>query len=122
MVQLKGKAELAKTAEPLAGKSYIVTKTEEVKTAVQGFNGLRVTFDPTEAKEKATLKEEGKTCCTMLWMRETAGIRSKLGSFLDAFTTFLGDEDKALNSDNWINHTIRLISWKEKVREITVIK
>ena len=122
MVQLKGKAELAKTEEPVGGKSYIITKTEEVKTAVQGFNGLRVTFDPTDAKEKAALKEEGKTCCTMLWMRETAGVKSKLGSFLDAFTNFLGDEDLAMDTDNWSKHEIRIISWKEKAREIAVIK
>ena len=122
MVQLKGKAELAKTAEPKEGKSYTITKTEEVKTAVQGFNGLRVTFDPTDTKERAALKEEGKTCCTMLWMRETAGVKSKLGSFLDAFTTFLGDEDSALDTENWLKHEIRIVSWKEKAREVAVIK
>lgn len=122
MVQLKGKAELVKSEEPTAGKSYIVTKTEEIKTAVQGFNGIRAEFEPTDTKEKARLKEEGKNVASMLWMRIRAGKTSKLGSFLDAFTAFLGDEDKALDTAKWHGHEVRIISWKERAREITVIK
>lgn len=122
MVKLKGKAELAKAEEPKDGKSYVVTKVEEVKTAVQAFNASRVSLEPVDTKEKTRIKEEGKEVAAMLWMREVAGVKSKLGSFLDAFTQFLGDEDLALDTDNWINHEIRIISWKPKAREITVIK
>jgi len=122
MVKLKGKAELVKAEEPKEGKSYIITATEELKTAVQGFNGIRVSLDPIDTKEKARIAEEGKNVATMLWMREEAGFKSKLGSFLDAFTKFLGDEDSALDTDNWHKHEIRIISWKARAREITVIK
>jgi len=122
MVKLKGKAELAKAEEPKDGKSYIITKVEEVKTAVQAFNALRVSLEPVDTKEKGRLEEEGKEVAAMLWMREVAGVKSKLGSFLDAFTQFLGDEDSAMDTDNWLKHEIRIISWKPKAREVTVIK
>jgi len=122
MVQLKGRAELAKSVEPTEGKSYIVTGSEEVKTAVQGFNGIRVMLEPTDPKEKARLKEEEKDVASMLWMREVAGAKSKLGAFLDAFTQFFGDEEEALDSSNWHNHEIRIINWKQRAREIAVVK
>ena len=122
MVQLKGKAELAKSEEPKGGQSYIIKKTEQTKTAVQQFDAVRVSLEPINPKEKARLKEEEKDCATMLWMREVAGVRSKLGTFLDAFTQFLGDEDEALDTANWEGHEIRIISWKEKAREVAVIK
>lgn len=115
MVQLKGRAELAKAVEPEEGKSYTIVGVEEVKTAVQGFNGIRVQL-------KSSNPKDDKQYATMLWMRETAGIRSKLGAFLDAFTNFLGDEDDALNTDNWLDHEIRIITWKPRAREIAVIK
>ena len=164
MVQLKGKAELAKSEEPKGGFSYIITAVTEEKTAVQHFNGLRVTLEPTSTKEKARLKEEEKDVASMLWIadavsgepffldfaddsgisthgshshrlnpslwyrdyaaqkREVAGVKSKLGSFLDAFTQFLGDEDLALDTDNWLKHEVRIVSWKEKAREVAIIK
>ena len=121
MVQLKGKAELAKSIEPTEGKGYYITAVEETKTAVQGFNALRVSLEPAEDKEKKALEELGRDVATMLWMREAAGVKSKLGSFLDAFTQFLGDEDLALDTDSWLKHQIRIVSWKEKAREIAVI-
>jgi hypothetical protein len=58
----------------------------------------------------------------MLWSREVAGGKSKLGAFLNAFTEFFGDEDEALNTDSWVNHTIRIISWKPRAREIKVVE
>ena len=121
MVKLKGKAELAKAEEPKDGRSYVITKVEEVKTAVQGFNSLRVSLDPVDTKEKARMKEEGKEVAAMLWMREVAGVKSKLGSFLDAFSKFLGDEEAALDTDAWLKHEIRIVSWKPKAREVVVI-
>ncbi|MBA7690389.1 hypothetical protein ES703_98915 [subsurface metagenome] len=122
MVQLKGKARLVNSEEPKDGQSYIITATEETKTAVQAFVAIRVTLTPTGAKEKKRLKEADTDCVSMLWMRDEAGERSKLGAFLSAFTSFLGDEDEALDTDNWIKHEIRIISWKPKAREIVVIQ
>ena len=122
MVQLKGKAKLVNAEEPKDGVSYIVKATEETKTAVQGFIAIRVSLEPTDPKEKKRLKEDDVDCTSMLWMRDEAGERSKLGAFLSAFTTFLGDEDEALDTDNWLGHEIRIISWKAKAREMVVIK
>jgi len=120
-VQLKGKAELAKAEEPKEGLSYIVAGSEEVKTSVQGFSGIRVNLDPVDAKEKKRLEEEHKEVAAMLWMREVAGTKSKLGAFLDAFTQHFGDEDEALNTENWIGKKIRIVSWKPRAREVAVL-
>jgi len=114
MVQLKGKTALVSGVEPSEGE-YTVLDTKEVKTDVQGFSGIRVilkSIKPNDTTEYAT----------MLWKRETAGIRSKLGSFLDAFTAFFGDEDMALETDNWKGHRIRLVSWAPKKREVVVLE
>jgi len=118
---LKGKAELAKAEEPKEGHTYIITGTEEVKTSVQGFSGIRANLDPTDAKEKKRLEEEHKEVAAMLWMREVAGVKSKLGSFLDAFTQYLGDEDEALNTENWKGKKVRIVSWKPRAREVAVL-
>jgi len=113
---VKIEARLAKGEEPKEGGIYKIVAVEEVKTAVQGFNGYRVLL-------KSTKKgEEDVEYATMLWKREAAGAKSKLGAFLAAFTEFLGDEDAALETDNWINHTIRIVSWKPKDREIKVLE
>jgi len=114
--QLKGRAELAKAVEPIEGASYKITAVEEVKTAVQGFSGLRVSLEPEKRKEG-----DANEYATMVWMREQAGRKSKLGSLLAAFGEFLGDEDEALNTDNWIGHVIRVISWTQRNREVRVM-
>jgi len=114
MVKLSGKTQLAKAVEPVEGGTYEIVKVEEVKTAVQGFNGLRVVMksvNPSDTKEYAT----------MLWMRETAGQSSKLGSFLAAFTKALGSEEAAMDTDNWAGHKIKIISWTPRKREILVV-
>lgn len=72
MVQLKGKAELAKSEEPSEGQTYIVLETEEVKTQVQAFSGLRVSLEPTTDKEKKRLADEGKTVASMLWIADAS--------------------------------------------------
>lgn len=112
MVKLKGRAELARARPPEEGETYTITGTEEVKTQVQGFNAIRVLLHSEKKPEEEY--------AAMLWMRETAGLKSKLGAFLDAFTKALG-EDEALDTSNWKDHEIRIISWKPKNREIAVI-
>jgi fructosamine-3-kinase len=114
MVKLSGKTQLAKAVEPAEGGTYEIVKVEEVKTAVQGFSGVRVvlkSINPNDTKEYAT----------MLWMRETAGQTSKLGSFIAAFAKALGSEEAAYDTDNWVGHKIRIISWTPRKREIAVI-
>lgn len=115
MVQLKGKVELAESLEPEEGETYTITAVEEVKTAVQGFTGIRVVM-------KSVKKSDEKNYATMLWMREVAGAGSKLGAFIKAFKEFFGDEEQALNTDSWKGHQIRLLSWKSRKREIRVIQ
>ena len=113
MVKLKGRVELAAGREPEEGGTYKITKVEEVKTAVRGFEGLRVSM--TDVKS-------GEEYATMLWMREVAGQNSKLGAFIAAFTEFFDDEDMALDTDNWVGHVVRFISWAPRNREIRVIE
>ena len=107
---------LATGVEPREGGRYTITAVEEVTTAVRGYKGLRVSM------KNATDKNDTETYTTMLWLRETAGLRSKLGAFIAAFTKFLGDEEKALDPDNWIGHTIYVVSWQERNREIRVVE
>lgn len=116
MVKLVGKTELAKAVEPVEGETYKITAAEDTKTAVQGFKAVRVSLESIKPEEKE------KEFATMLWAREVAGISSKMGSFLHAFGEYLGDEDMALDTDNWIGKTIRIVSWKEKKREIRVLE
>jgi hypothetical protein len=111
MVNLK-KTELAETVEPDEG-IYRIVAVEEVKTAVQGFTGIRISMKSD--------KNPDVNYATMLWTREVAGKSSKLGSFIYAFKEFFGDIEKAMDTDNWIGHTVRLISWAPKKREVKVL-
>lgn len=60
---------------------------------------------------------------------ETVGTKSKLGAFISAFTDYFEietkDIDKALekaqDTANWLSHVIKIVSWKEKNREIKII-
>jgi len=111
------KAKLAKGVEPNKGENYKVISVEEIKTAVQGFTGLRVKLEPD--KRKANDENE---YTSMIWMREEAGIKSKLGAFIAAFADFYnGDEEKAINTDNWLGHVIRVVNWEPRARELRVL-
>jgi len=111
----KLKTELAEGVEPNEGITYKITAIEEVKTAVQGFSGIRVALEPTKRKEG-----DDNKYATMLWTRDVAGKTSKMGSFMAAFLDFFGDEDQAFNTDNWIGHVIRVVSWAQRKREVDV--
>ena len=73
-----------------------------VKTAVQGYSGVRVTL----------VADSGEEYAEMLWKRGEVGPYSKLGAFIIK----LGK-----NTDTWIGQRIRVVEWKEKRREITVL-
>ena len=112
----KIKATLATGQEPTEGQVYRITSVKEVKTAVQGYAAYRVSLEPEKRKTDDT-----NVYASMLWSREAAGIKSKLGAFLAAFLDFTGDEDAAADTDNWLNHTIRIIKWQPKDRQIQVL-
>jgi len=113
----KLKTTLATGVEPAEGYTYKIGNIEEVKTQVQGFSGVRVELEPTKRKEG----DENKYA-TMLWMRDTAGVASKLGSFIAAFMDFLKDEDLAIDTDNWKGHVVRFVSWQPRKREVEVVE
>lgn len=115
MVDLRGKAKLVDVVEPEEGKIYIIGETEQIKTPVQGFTGLRISM-------KSIKKDDDEQYATVLWLRDEAGKKSKLGAFLDAFGTFFDNEDEVMETENWVGHEIRFISWMPKKREIAVIK
>lgn len=111
------KADLAEGKEPNENESYIITGVTDVTSAVQNFPAYRIEL---KSKKKG---EEDTVYATMAWKRETVGASSKLGCFMLAFLEFFDyDEDMAYDTDNWLNHEIRIVSWKEKNREIRVIE
>ena len=112
----KIKSTLTTGQEPTEGRIYKITSVEEVKTAVQGYAAYRVGLEPEKRKTDDTNKY-----ATMLWSREVAGARSKLGAFMAAFIDFTGDEDAASDTDNWLNHTVRFIKWQPRDRQIQVL-
>lgn len=114
MVKLN--TELADNVEPVEGEKYTIMSAQADKTSVQQFAGIRVEFEPVKRKP-----EDEESYATMLWTRERAGIYSKLGAFIKAFTEFFGeDEDQAKDTDNWIGHIITIDTWREKKRHINV--
>jgi hypothetical protein len=115
VTELRIKSTLAKGIEPIAGQTYIILAVEETTTAVQGFKGTRIKMTSTNKKDK-------EEYTTMLWSREEASEKSKLGAFLSAFEKALGTPEQAQETDNWINKTIRIVDWKAKSRVIEVVK
>jgi len=113
----KLKAQLAKGVEPVEGTAYKVTDVKLVKTAVQGFNGYRVSMEPTRRP-----KDDDNEYATMLWAREEAGQSSKLGSFMAAFLSHYGDEDLAFDTDNWVGATVLIRKWQPKNRAVEVVE
>lgn len=114
MVKLN--TELADNVEPVEGEKYKIINAELDKTSVQQFAGIRVEFEPVNRKQN-----DEESYATMLWTRERAGIYSKLGAFIHAFTEFFGeDEEQAKDTDNWIGHIITIDTWRDKKRHINV--
>lgn len=110
----KMKTVLLKGIEPKEGESYIIEDVVEKTTEVQGFKGYRVEM-------KSVNKKNLQEYTTMLWSREEAGVKSKLGSFIKAFEDFLGNAEKSVDTDNWIKHTVAFDQWGDKKRAVRVI-
>ena len=97
--------EIAETLpEPLEGHIYTITETELFTSQVRGYKGLRVAMTDIEGD---------KPVVAALWMREIAGSKSKLGSFVAA----LGDD-----SDTWVGKKIKFVTWRPNDRKIEVIQ
>lgn len=79
-----------------------IKSVEVVQTAVQGFRGVRVSGTDQNGTEKAE----------MLWLRPVVGSRSKLGAFIAA----LGND-----IDKWVGKKVKIITWRHRNREITVV-
>ena len=95
-------------------ETYIITKVEEVVTEKSKWEAIKVTL-------KSTNVNDENEYATMLWQSETIPSNSKLGSFIDAFNNFLKDENAGYDTDNWLNHKIKVKTWRNKDREIEVI-
>jgi len=105
-----------------------------VDTKVQkGFNGVNIEFVPKKLTEEN--KKTQYRVTAWLGQNDTVGTRSKLGAFISAFTDYFEttkdsagvplDTDDALklaqDTDKWESHFIKVVSWKNKNREIKVI-
>jgi len=87
--------------EPTKDGIYVITNVEEV--TVNTPNGPMSGF-------RVSLKDDsGNPHSTMLWNKETASKKSKIGAFVSA----LGPD-----TDNWINHRVLFSSWAEKDRVV----
>ena len=101
----KLKVEIAEAMpEPIEGHIYLMTETELFTSPVRGYKGLRVSM-----KDVA----DGAEVVTVLWMREIAGEKSKLGSFISV----LGDE-----SDAWVGKKVKFVTWRPNDRKIEVLQ
>lgn len=92
-------ANLATNKPFFAGLVGEIIAAEEIKTAVQGYNGIR-------CKIKS---DEGEEYAEMLWIRGEIGIKSKLGAFM----TTLGSD-----TDLWLHKKVRILKWEAKDRDL----
>lgn len=95
-------------------ETYIITKAEQVTTDKSKWEAIKVTMKSTNANDE-------NEYATMLWQSDTIPTNSKLGSFVDAFNVFLKDDNAGYDTDNWLNHKIKVKTWRNKNREIEVI-
>jgi len=95
-------------------ETYIIQKAEAVTTDKSKWEAIKVTLESTNPKDE-------NEYATMLWQSDTIPSNSKLGSFIDAFNVFLKDDNAGYDTDNWLNHKIRVKTWRNKNREIEVI-
>lgn len=101
----KLKVEIAEAMpEPIEGHIYTITEAELFTSQVRSYKGLRVSM-----KDVA----DGSEVVAALWMREIAGSKSKLGSFISV----LGDE-----SDAWIGKKVKFVTWRPNDRKIEVLQ
>jgi len=107
-----------KLSEPqkdiIESETYIIKTVKEITTEKSKYEAYKVTLKSTNAKDE-------NEYATMLWKSDTIPSNSKLGSFIDAFNVFLKDDNAGYDTDNWLNHKIRVKTWRQKNREIEVI-
>jgi len=85
------------------GKTYKILEVQEFTSQLQGFAGYRVILDAGK-NDKLSIP---------LWKRSQIGRKSKLG----AFVSVLGS-----NTDDWIDKTVRFITWQPRRRQIELVK
>jgi hypothetical protein len=88
--------------EPQEGHTYTITSAELFTSTVRAYKGLRVNLE----------EADGTKVVAPLWMREIAGEKSKLGSFVKC----LGDD-----TDKWVGHKIKFVAWRQNNREINQV-
>jgi len=98
----KLKTEVVETPpEPIEGKTYKITSTQVIKTQRKGYDGCRIDLQGTDNSKAGT----------MLWLRDVAGPKSKVGVFIN----LLGDD-----TDAWVGKSITIIKWQEGNRQISL--
>ena len=99
----------------------------------KGFKGISIEFLPKKQTEEN--KKIKYRVTAWLGQNDTVGTRSKLGAFISAFTDYFEtktdinnvpyDTDTAIkmaqDTDKWLSHFVKIISWKNKNREIKII-
>lgn len=96
----KIKVEVVKRQpEPEQGITYTIKEVEVFTSPKQGYKGARVALE--DAMQNKTE--------TVLWLRDQATTKSKLGTFIAA----LGDD-----TDTWIDKRILIKSWRDGNRDI----
>lgn len=89
--------------EPVEGHTYTITEAELFISQVRSYKGLRVTM----------IGEQKETVVAALWMRDVAGEKSKLGTFI----SILGND-----TETWVGKKIRFTTWREKDRKIELVQ
>lgn len=116
---------LSNFSEPEEKEQYQIVKVSE--ETQKGFKGVAISLEP-----KTRTHENRNTVYRITaWFGqgESVGTKSKLGSFVHAFAEYYestGDKadkaiEKAQDTDNWQGHTVKILLWRNKNREITVI-
>jgi len=89
--------------EPLEGHIYQIHDPELFTSAVRSYKGLRVPLtDQTDQME----------VIAVLWTRDIAGEKSKLGAFISV----LGND-----TDTWNGKKIKILKWRPGERQIEVV-
>lgn len=101
-------------------ESYIITEVEQKDISFEQ-NGKQTTKAGIVVTMKSINTKDETIYSETLWLTDTATLKSKLGSFVSAFETFFSDYNKASETDNWLNHTIKVRDWRNKKREIEVL-
>lgn len=112
------------------GEYYTITEiveTSQKNEDNETFDGLTISFRPLKETEQTKKVEYRITA----WYGNKGfiGSKSKLGAFKSAFVEFF-EKDKevaealsfAEDTDNWINHIVKVLEWRNKNREIKVTK